>query len=89
MFRGSLSLFGEEVSTLVPVLPSSIIMIHVGVHSSCDVHGHFSPIVMCGEGLYLPVAGVSTLVVVVVLHSSFHVPWGGDSTFLFWRCAPH
>ena len=58
-------------------------------HSSCDVHGHFSLIVMCGEGLYLPVAGVFTLVVVVVLHSSFDVQWGGGRTFLFWQCAPH
>ena len=52
-------------------------------HSSCDVHGHFSLIVMCGEGLYLPVAGMSTLIVVVVLQSSFDVWWGGVAPFHF------
>ena len=45
------------------------------------MHGHFSLTVMCGEGLHLPVAGVSTLVVVVVPHSSFDVRWGGGFHF--------
>ena len=49
-------------------------------HSSCDVHGHFSLIVMCGEGLYLPVAGVSSLILWVVLHSSGNVWHVGGGT---------
>ena len=46
--------------------------------SSFDVHGHFSLIVMCEAGSYLPVAGVSTLVVVVILHSRCDI-WDGGS----------
>ena len=42
-------------------------------HSSFDVHRHFSLIVMCVAGSYLPVTGVSTPVVSVVLDSRCHV----------------
>ena len=46
-------------------------------HSSCDVYGHVLLIVMSGEHSYLPVGGVSTLVVAVVLHSKCNVREGG------------
>ena len=41
-------------------------------HSSRDVHGHFSLIVMCGVGSCRPVAELSMLVA-VALHSSCDV----------------
>ena len=44
-------------------------MIHWELHSSCDLYGHISLIVMGGVGSYLPVPGVFTLVVSVVLDS--------------------
>lgn len=52
-------------------------MIHWEPHSSCDLYGHISLIVMGGVGSYLPVPGVSTLVVSVVLDSRCSVVRGG------------
>lgn len=57
-------------------------------HSSFDVHGHFSLIVMCCMLLSISVQGIlsvylsvfiylSTLVMAVVLHSSCDLRWGG------------
>ena len=50
------------------------------LHSSCDVQGNFPLIVMCVEGSYLPVAGVSSLVLWVVLHCSGDVWQVGGGT---------
>lgn len=47
----------EGISSPVVVLASSFVMPCVGVHSSFDVHRHFSLIVMCVAGSYLPVWG--------------------------------
>ena len=55
-------------------------------HSSFDVHGHFSLIVMCGAGSYLPVAGVSILVVAVVSHSRCDI-WDGCSSLVTVVCS--
>ena len=56
-------------------------------HSSFDVHGHFSLIMMCGAGSYLPVAGGSTLVAAVVLHSRCDVQEGLGNSLVTALCS--
>ena len=55
-------------------------------HSSFDVHRHFSLIEMCVAVSYLPVAGVSTPVVSVVLDSRCHV-LGGRTSLVLAMCS--
>ena len=55
-------------------------------HSSFDVHRHFSLIEMCVAVSYLPVAGVSTPVVSVVLDSRCHV-LGGITSLVLAMCS--
>ena len=56
-------------------------------HSSVDVHGHFSLIMMCGADFYLPVARVSILVVAVVLHSICDIQEGLCTSLVIALCS--
>ena len=62
-------------------------MIHWELYSSCDLYGHISLIVMDGVGSYLPVPGVSTLVVSVVLDSRCSVVCVGGTSLVLAMCS--